>query len=252
MQTRYLIANWKMNLPTTGIDDYLRSFGMPAENVEVIIAPPFPFLPEVKSRIEALRLPISLGAQNCYDADAGAYTGEVSAQMLRRVGVAYVILGHSERRTIFEESDALIGRKIKAARDAGLIPIFCVGEDERTRSSGATLPLLDRQVRGALEVAGGGDLLVAYEPVWAVGTGKIATAAIVNEAHRTIRDLVRRLAGERPQVLYGGSVTPENVDELAALEEVGGFLVGGASLDAAKFRGIHQALADPVSEERKR
>ncbi|HEY5610356.1 MAG TPA: triose-phosphate isomerase, partial [Thermoanaerobaculia bacterium] len=224
----------------------------PAESVEVIIAPPFPFLDEVKSHIEKQRLPISLGAQNCHDEVGGAYTGEVSGEMLRRAGAAYVIVGHSERRTIFEESDAFIGRKIVAARNAGLIPILCVGEDERTRASGATLPLLDRQLRGALEIAGPGKLLVAYEPVWAVGTGRIATPQVVSEAHKLIRDLVRRLAGERPPVLYGGSVTPDNVDELAGLEEVAGFLVGGASLDGVKFRGIHQALAGPVSEGERR
>lgn len=226
-----------MNLPAEGIEPYLqRLAGLDQGEIELVVAPPFPYLSEVQSRIAALELPAVVCAQDCSDQEAGAFTGEVSAAMIAGAGARFVIAGHSERRTHYGENDQIVGRKLRRAAAAGLIPVLCVGEDLETRDRGGTPELLARQ----LEVLRDFDasLLVAYEPVWAIGTGHHATPEMATEAHRFIRGRLAREGG----ILYGGSVTPENARELAAEEQIDGFLVGGASLESAKLRRIYQEM----------
>jgi triosephosphate isomerase (TIM) len=245
MRKPHLIANWKMNLPGAGAGHFVRDLdARTPDSIEVVVAPPFPFIADVNRASAALRNRVGVGAQNCSDRPSGAFTGEVSVAMLREVGAEYVIIGHSERRAIFGERDEVIGRKLAAARAGGLMPIFCIGEDEATYDRGGTIELLERQIRGAFEAAGALDsLIVAYEPVWAIGTGKNATPDIVARVHGAIRKILSTLAPQLdPPLLYGGSVAPSNADELARVGDVDGFLVGGASLDATKFLAIHASL----------
>jgi triosephosphate isomerase len=242
---RYLIANWKMNLPPAGIAAYMSEVG-PAEsaNVRVVVAPPFPYLKEiagVKQRSE-------VAAQNCGDHDKGAYTGEVAPAMIRDCGAQYVILGHSERRHVYGETDSLIARKLGVAIATGLTPVLCIGEDLRTREAGRVAIFLADQVRAtaveALESAA--ELIIAYEPIWAIGTGRNATGVMCAETVAHIRDAVGRFWPARHAkgpILYGGSVTPENIGDLEANGRVDGYLVGGASLDASKFLGIFRGMS---------
>ena len=234
-----------MNLPPEGVDTYLQHLArLDRNDVELVIAPPFPFLIPVLSRLAILGLKASVAAQNCSDFEAGAFTGEVSARMLAGLGVRYVILGHSERRTQFKETDELVGRKLVAATSAGLIPILCVGEEETARERGETNQVLKRQIDVALKDSPRAKpLVIAYEPVWAIGTGLNATPEIASEAHAFIRRCLvdRGLSGEH-SIIYGGSVAPENAEELAAEGEIDGFLVGGASLEAPKFRTIYERM----------
>ena len=240
---RYLIANWKMNLPPEGIEKYLAVVGaVDPRDVTIVVAPPFPFLRQVV-QVGG----ISVAAQNCSDRASGAFTGEVSPQMVRECGADYVILGHSERRTLFHEADALITRKLTLAIEVGLNPVLCIGEDLRVRESGHVSRFLADQIKvaavGALD--GADEVVLAYEPVWAIGTGRNATGAMVGETVDEIRNALGRFWPARLArlpILYGGSVTPENAPDLMANGRVNGFLVGGASLDSRKFLGIHAAM----------
>jgi triosephosphate isomerase (TIM) len=240
----YLIANWKMNLPPEGIEAWMGAMaGADARGVTIVAAPPFPYLKDAVARQASLRV----AAQNCSDQESGAFTGEVSPAMLRDCGVGFVILGHSERRKLFFESDALIARKLTLAIETGLTPILCIGEDLSVREAGRVAEVLAGQLREtavtALERAPA--VILAYEPVWAIGTGRNASGAMVAETLVDIRHALERYWPARlakAPILYGGSVTPENVDDLVANGTIDGFLVGGASLDSAKFAAILRGL----------
>jgi triosephosphate isomerase len=246
---RPLIAgNWKMYKTNTEAVDAARALKervADAADVDIMIAPTFTALAQVGAEIQGSN--IFLGAQNMHWAPEGAYTGEIAADMLLSCECRYVILGHSERRQYFNESDQEINRKLRAALQAQLAPIFCIGETETQRDAGQTFSVLDKQVLNGLEGLVSGDLqtlTLAYEPVWAIGTGKTATAELAQEVHAYLR---RRFAeqydegfAQRLRILYGGSVKPANVKELMAKPDLDGVLVGGASLDPESFsRLVH-------------
>jgi triosephosphate isomerase (TIM) len=218
--------------------------------VEVVVCPPFTALRTVGTLIDGDKLPIGLGAQNCHHEPQGAFTGEVSAPMLAKLGCAYVIVGHSERRQQFAETDELVNRKARAVLGNGMQPIVCVGETLEQREAGRTAEVVQGQVRGSLaglpgeQVAG---LVVAYEPVWAIGTGRAATAEDAQETIALVRGTVAELAGrsaaDELRIQYGGSVKASNAEELAGKPDIDGALVGGASLDADEFAMIVKGSA---------
>jgi triosephosphate isomerase len=204
----------------------------------VAFFPPFPLISRVLSKAHT-----AVGAQNCHEEDQGAFTGEVSCALLKDIGCTYVLVGHSERRHVFGESDDFVGKKVRAALDLGLTPILCVGEKLEEREAGQTFAVLERQVRGGLiRHLASPRLVIAYEPVWAIGTGKTATPVQAQEAHAFIRQVVAKAmsptAAEAVRILYGGSVKPDNIATLMSQPDVDGGLVGGASLDAASFAKI--------------
>ena len=245
-----LIGNWKMNLAPRAAVAYVRALldaVVPPEGVDVAVAPAYPALAAV-----AAELPPSWGlvAQDLHWEDAGPFTGEVAPPMLTELGVTAALVGHSERRTLFGDTDLRVARKVAAARRHGLLPVVCVGEQEMERQAGQTRAVVGRQVRTGLEnlaVETGNELVLAYEPVWAIGTGRTATPDQVEEVHGLLRlqlaSLFGKEAAARIRILYGGSVTPETAHALFALPEVDGGLVGGASLDAARFAAIVAAAA---------
>jgi triosephosphate isomerase len=247
MMVRPVIAgNWKMNktiAEAVAFATGLRAAYSTPPDREVIIAPPFTALRAVAEAIRGSF--ILLAAQNLHEAEKGAYTGEISAGMLREAGCACVIIGHSERRTLFGESDALINRKLRAAITAGLKPIFCVGESLRQREADEMETVIEHQLKEGLNNFTADDIgtcIIAYEPVWAIGTGKTASPAQAEEVHRFIREWVAgRYGQERAAalgILYGGSVTPKNIADLMDQPDINGALVGGASLDVDSFVGI--------------
>jgi triosephosphate isomerase len=213
--------------------------------VEIIVAPVFTVLAGVSKAIAGSS--VKLSAQNCYWEEEGAFTGEVSPGMLRDAGCSHVIIGHSERRQYFGETDETVNRKIKAALAAGLTVIFCIGETLAERESGETFAVLKKQLAGGLAViAGLEEIIIAYEPVWAIGTGKTATDDQAQEAHAFIRGEVAALynaaVAGKVRILYGGSVKPENIAGLIARPDIDGALVGGASLKADSFAALVQAV----------
>ena len=240
----YLIANWKMNLPPEGIEAYVANLsGADPRDVTLVVAPPFPFLRHVAQVGRGLEV----AAQNCSDQQSGAFTGEVSPGMVRECGAEYVILGHSERRNLFHEPDALIARKLTLALESGLTPVLCIGEDLRVRDAGQVARFLADQIKvAAVEgLENARELVIAYEPIWAIGTGRNASGEMVAETIVEIRQALERFWPARLQglpILYGGSVTPDNVADLVANGNIDGFLVGGASLDSRKFLAIHAAM----------
>ncbi|NOK17093.1 triose-phosphate isomerase [Corallococcus carmarthensis] len=251
MARRKIVAgNWKMNKTVPEALALVRELrGAVAalgDKVEVAIAPPFVALQPLHVALEGA--PLQLAAQNCHWESSGAFTGEISAPMLAELGCAYVIVGHSERRQFFGETDATVNKRAKAVKAAGMTPIVCVGETLAERESNQTLAVVERQVRGALEGFSGADVatfVMAYEPVWAIGTGRTATTAQAQEVHAAIRGLLARLYDEgtagRVRIQYGGSVKPDNAAELLGQPDVDGALVGGASLKAADFVAIVKA-----------
>jgi len=255
---KYIIAgNWKMN-KTAGesvelAEAVVKEIGDQA-SVDVVLCPPFTSLAAVSSVVEDS--PVKLGAQNMHPAAGGAYTGEVSPEMLRDFYSTYVILGHSERREYFNETDSFINEKVLAAFAGNLKPILCVGETLEERESGKTLEVVDTQTRGCLVNVSDQDaenLVVAYEPVWAIGTGKTATPQIAQEVHVAIRRILTDLFGQevaqRIRIQYGGSMKPENARDLLSQTDIDGGLVGGASLDAKSFADIVNAAVSFESEE---
>jgi triosephosphate isomerase len=244
MRTPLVAGNWKMNPGSlreardlaAGIRRELEAGKAP----ETVVFPPFLALPAVG---EALRGgPVGLGAQDVHWEAKGAFTGEVSAGMLKEAGCTHVILGHSERRHIMGETNEMVNRKVKAALAAGLTPIVCVGELLEERNMGVTREVVERQIAKGLDGLSADDLVrtvIAYEPVWAIGTGKTATPRQAHEVHHYLRKLLAQRAGgaaaERVRILYGGSVKPDNIKELMAEEDVDGALVGGASLEVSSF-----------------
>jgi triosephosphate isomerase len=241
-----IAGNWKMNKTTAEAADLVRDLKLDLTNVkevDIVVCPPFTALAEVSKLVLASN--IRLGAQNMSEHNSGAYTGEIAAGMLKEFSVRYVILGHSERRQYQKESDALIAKKALAAHAAAIRPIVCVGETLAEREAGQTEKVLDTQVRGSLAGLSKEQMeetIVAYEPVWAIGTGKTATSAQAQEAHKFIRQLLETLFTEpvsrRVRIQYGGSVKPANARELMSLPDVDGALVGGASLEVRSFGDI--------------
>ena len=240
-RTPLIAGNWKMykaSPEAVKTAQQLVELVADTVDVDIMIAPVFTALDPVSKVVENSR--VALGAQNLYWEKEGAYTGEISADMLVSAGCQYVIIGHSERRQYFGETDETVNKKIRAAIDAELIPVFCVGETEVERESGQTFSVLDKQVKKGLEYSG--DLVIAYEPVWAIGTGKTATKEQAQEVHEYIRSLMDqnfdKTLAQSVRILYGGSVKPANVSELMAMPDIDGALVGGASLDAESFSKI--------------
>lgn len=216
------------------------------QDVEVVVCPTFTALASVGAQIQGTS--IGLGAQNMHFEASGAYTGEISASMLKELGCAYVILGHSERRTYFGEDDALVSTKAQAALAAGLIPIVCVGETLEERESGKTEAVIETQTRGSLAGISAEDLkktVIAYEPVWAIGTGKVATTEQAQEVHAFIRGILADMTDEDTaqsvRIQYGGSMKPDNAPELLAQADIDGGLIGGAALKADAFTAIIEA-----------
>lgn len=244
MSRSLVVGNWKMHASQSEVTDLLSVLlaGMPAlDGVDVAVCPPYPYLLQAAELLAGSR--IGLGAQNLAVEPSGAYTGEVSGPMLVDVGCRYVIVGHSERRSLYGEHNALVAQKFRAARHHGLVPILCVGEQLAEREANATENVLAAQLDAVLDLCGGDALaaaVIAYEPVWAIGTGRVATPQQAQSAHRFIRERVSRGAAT-PRLLYGGSVKPDNAAGLFAQADVDGGLVGGASLVADQFLSICKA-----------
>ncbi|MEQ8357830.1 MAG: triose-phosphate isomerase [Kiloniellaceae bacterium] len=242
-----IAGNWKMNglaADAKALAEGLRRLSAQADaGAEILVCPPFPYLGLVAQGVSGSR--IALGAQDCHSAAQGAHTGDTAAPMLRDVGCSYVIVGHSERRADHGETDAEVRHKAEAGLAGGLVPIVCVGETEEQRTAGQTLAVIARQVKGSVPVGMEAQrLVVAYEPVWAIGTGRTATAADIVPVHAEIRRLLAGLVGEgakKVRILYGGSVKPDNAGELLSQANVDGALVGGASLKAENFWAIAQS-----------
>jgi triosephosphate isomerase len=255
---KFLIAgNWKMHKTATEaaeLAEQLHADLGKHTDVEVAVCPPYTALESTGKALKGST--IKLGAQNMHPEAGGAYTGEISANMLQALAVTYVILGHSERRQYFAETDAFINRKVLAALGAGLLPILCVGETLAEREAGKTLDVVKTQIENGMANVGAAHsdrLIIAYEPVWAIGTGKTATPAMAQEVHGTIRLLLNSLlgatAGAQVRILYGGSMKADNAEALLAEPDIDGGLVGGASLDAKAFAKIVQAAQKHAKDE---
>lgn len=258
MRIPLLAANWKMH--KTGrearvlVEDLLKLLGTP-DGREMALCPPFPYLTQVGDLIQG-KAWAGLGSQNLYWKDSGAFTGEVSPTMVKDCGCKYAIIGHSERRALFHETDGDCQKKVAAAHAHGLIPILCVGETLEQREAGKTADVVLGQLRGALQGASidsGARLVVAYEPVWAIGTGKTDTPGEANKTMSLLRSDLASQFGERVasqvRLLYGGSVKPNNIDGFMAQPDIDGALVGGASLEAESFaRIVSFQVAEGVSQ----
>jgi triosephosphate isomerase len=243
-----IAGNWKMNgLLASGrglARDLAAQLGDQPPGCDFLVCPPFHLLVPVAEEIAGS--PVLLGGQDCHTTEKGAHTGDVSATMLADAGCSHVILGHSERRADHGEGDSLVRSKAEAALGAGLVPIICIGETEHQRQAGQALAVVGAQIAGSLPQAEG-EIVAAYEPVWAIGSGRTPTPDEVGEVHGHIRSLLcNQLGGNRGaavRILYGGSVKAANAGELLTIEDVDGALVGGASLDASEFRAIGAACA---------
>lgn len=253
MRRKIVAGNWKMNKTVDEAVDLVRSLkeklaSGPVDDVDVVVCPPYVDLVSVRDVIAGSK--IGLGAQNVYWEDAGAYTGEISAGMLLSAGCGYVIVGHSERRQYFGETNATVNKRLKKAFAAGLVPIMCVGERLEQRQAGITRAVVEIQVREGLADISADQvkrMIIAYEPVWAIGTGINATPEQAQEVHRFIRELLADMFGEdvanAVRIQYGGSVKPANAAELMSQPDVDGALVGGASLKADSFYEIVRAAS---------
>lgn len=244
MRKPIIAANWKLNKGPSETEDFIKSFesrlaDLP-KGVDIVIAPPFVSLPKATEILSHSKVRVS--AQNMSEQDSGAYTGEVSALMLKEIFVGYVILGHSERRSIYGETNAIINAKILKAHEVELKPIFCIGETLGEREDGKLEEVLRTQITEGLKDVSEKqalDTVIAYEPVWAIGTGVTATPQQAQDAHEFVRSVLTDLYGisvsEKIRIQYGGSVKPENAGELLGQKDIDGALVGGASLEAASF-----------------
>jgi triosephosphate isomerase (TIM) len=248
MRSKAVVGNWKLNGSLAGNEKLLRALleGAPPDgSVACAVCVPFPYLAQVQALLQGS--PIGWGSQDVSRHDQGAFTGEVSGKMLAEFGCRHAIVGHSERRTLFGDTDAVVADKFAAARRAGLTPIFCVGETLEEREGGRTEAVLARQLDALLATAGAEGLkgaVVAYEPVWAIGTGRTASSQQAQEAHAFIRGRIGakdKAVAAALTILYGGSVKAANAKELFAMPDVDGGLVGGASLVAEEFLGIWRA-----------
>lgn len=247
MRQPLVAGNWKMNGSRASVVELLRGLLAGIHQVtiaEVVVCPPFPFIAEVQRTLTGS--PIAWGAQDLSMHEAGAYTGDVSGPMLADFGCKYVILGHSERRAYHAETDELVARKFQAALKAGLTPIFCIGETLQEREQGLAEAVVGRQVDAVLDLGVGplGQGVIAYEPVWAIGTGKTATPDQAQDMHAFIRGRIAARGGEVAaglRILYGGSMNPGNAADLLAKPDIDGGLIGGASLKAEDFLRVCQA-----------
>ncbi len=251
-----MAANWKMNKTVREAEEYTAALlprAADAEDVDIVVCVPFTCLHEVGRMAE--NSAVIAGAQNFYYEDSGAYTGEVSAPMLLDVGARAVIVGHSERREVFGETDDMVARKAKRAVEAGILPIVCVGETKEERDGGGMWEKVSGQVEQVLERledVGGESVVFAYEPIWAIGTGDTATPEDAQDAIGKIRDQLRETQGDdfaaSVRILYGGSVKPENAAEIMAQEDIDGALVGGASLEVESFVELIGAAQNTVAQ----
>ncbi len=246
---KWIVAgNWKMHntiAESIVLAKAIKEGAAASKNGQVVLAPPFTALFSVAETIKGSN--VSLAAQNMFYEDKGAFTGEISPGMLKDIGCAYVIIGHSERRKYFHEQDNEVNLKVKKALAAGLTPIMCVGETDEEREKGVTKDVVGRQVKqGVAGVEKIDNMVIAYEPVWAIGTGKIATSEQAQEVHAFIRGIMKEFYSSKADdvcILYGGSVTKDNIGDLIAMEDIDGALVGGASLKADGFLGIIQNIS---------
>ena len=247
MRSCLIAGNWKMNgnlQSVTGLVEGIKAGD--AGKAELAVFPPAVFLMKVGGMLADSK--IALGAQNICDQEAGAYTGEVSASMLQESGCRYALVGHSERRALYLETDQLVAARFAAAVTAGIIPLLCVGETLEEREQGITEEVVSRQIDAVIEVSGIDGIaraIIAYEPVWAIGTGKVATPAQAQEVHAFIRTRLAQLdvgIAEQVKILYGGSMNPSNAAELLSQADIDGGLIGGASLKADDFLAIAQAV----------
>jgi len=246
MRTPVIAGNWKLFntvAESLALVRDLKALVGDAQGVVIVVAPVFTAIHAVAGELKGSNIAVS--SQDVYWEESGAFTGEVAPSLLKEAGCAYAIIGHSERRQYFGETDETVNKKVKAALKAGLIPIMCVGELLEERESGKTLQVVTKQIKGGLADLPADDIakiIIAYEPVWAIGTGKTATPAQAEEVHKSIRSLIAALAGTQVavsiRILYGGSVKADNVDELMGQEDIDGALVGGASLKADSFARI--------------
>lgn len=247
MRTPIVAANWKMNGTRSEVAELLAGFkkGINTTGQHVVVFAPFVFLPQVEQALQGSD--IAWGGQNAHTAESGAFTGETSLGMLKEFGATYVLAGHSERRTLFGDTDDVVAEKVESALEAGLTPMLCIGETLEERDNGTTQAVCERQLQAVLDrvgVDGFRRLVIAYEPVWAIGTGKTATPEQAQETHAGIREFLGRAdasMAEGMQLLYGGSVKAANAGELFAMPDIDGGLVGGASLKVDEFVGICNA-----------
>ncbi len=244
--SRWIVAaNWKMNKTPKETLEFIKDFKQnfkPIQDREIIFFPSYLSLPTFRQ--EFGETPIAYGAQNCFHQPSGAFTGEVSVSMLAAYGCRLCLVGHSERRTLFHETDEEISLKVKALQEAEITPMICIGETERQRMDGQTLIIVKQQLMTALSPAiEGKAVMVAYEPVWAIGTGKVPTLAEIGEVHQYLREqIVQKMGNSGLQIplLYGGSVNSQNARDIASVKEVNGFLIGGASLKVPSLLDIYQ------------
>ena len=247
MRKKVIAGNWKMYKDVNESIEFVKELVLKQnsipDNVDVIICTPFTSLYAVSQIVKDSK--IMLGAQNMFYEDQGAYTGEISPLMLKSIGCKYVILGHSERRTYFGETDDIVNKKVKKAIEKDLTPIMCIGETLQERESGITNQIVEKQVRGGLNGLSPEEIskiIIAYEPVWAIGTGKTATPAQAQDVHKFIRDLISKISNDKVAsnliIQYGGSMKPENAKELLSQPDIDGGLIGGACLKVDSFYGI--------------
>lgn len=245
MRTNVIAGNWKMNKTNQEAVEMLtelKELVKGVEGVKIVIGAPFTALSDAVKAVTGTN--IEIAAENVYPKASGAYTGEISPEMLKSIGVKYVIIGHSERREYFKECNQFINEKVKAVLNAGMTPILCIGEKLEERESGKTAEVNETQVREGLKDITAEDakkVIIAYEPVWAIGTGKTATPEMAQETHKEIRDVLVSMFGDVANemiIQYGGSMKPENAKELLAQPDIDGGLIGGASLEASSFAKI--------------
>lgn len=247
MRQSLVIANWKLNGDLNLVNQMIDTLSAEAFSAEVVLCPPAPYLYALSTKSKSTKglNQIKVGAQNCSEFNAGAYTGEIAADMLVDTGCQYVLIGHSERRTLFAESEAAIANKVRNAQQAGLKVVLCIGETLEQRENDQTIEVVKAQLSNVFEDVDFTQLVIAYEPVWAIGTGKTASPEQVQQVHAQIRSMLEQVSpewGPSIPLLYGGSVKAENAEVLFAQADIDGGLIGGASLKADQFRAICSAV----------
>jgi triosephosphate isomerase (TIM) len=250
-RSNYVIANWKMNKTLAETADFFEKVTC-EDTISVVICPPAPLLYLANNMIKQQVKPIALGGQNVHWAEKGAFTGETSTEMLKDVGCEYVIIGHSERRQYFHEDDEIINQKARQSIKAGLIPIICIGESLEQKNFLQTEQILTEQLIGALKNTGSSNFIIAYEPIWAIGTGQSATPERAQETHAFIRSVLKQLLGQTADsisIIYGGSVNEKNAEEYSSMPDIDGVLVGNASLNAETFEEIINVFAKGEQNE---